>query len=132
MGLGDLTGGLFSSVAYGVSGDGSVVVGSSNATSGASPNEAFLWDEAHGLRNLNLVLGALGLDLTGWTLEQARAISEDGRTIVGIGHSPSGGNEAWIAVIPEPSTALLMGLSPLAFALLGTLLGLVGWRRLRE
>ena len=39
-GLGDLTGGSFQSRAYGVSSDGSVVVGGSSSTSGT---EAFRW-----------------------------------------------------------------------------------------
>ena len=37
-----------------------------------------------------------------------------GRTIEGAGTNPSGFTEAWIAVIPEPSTALLMGLGLVA------------------
>jgi len=48
--------------------------------------------------------------LSGWTLEPARDVSGDGRTIVGWGRNPSGDLEGWIADIPEPSTAFLMGL----------------------
>lgn len=58
-----------------------------------------------------------GLSLTGWTLTSARAISADGFVITGWGLNPSGHIEAWIAVIPEPSTALLVavGLAGIAW-----------------
>lgn len=61
------------------------------------------------MRELDQVLsGDLGLDLTGWTLRNALAVSADGQTIVGYGTNPSGFAEAWVAVIPEPSTGLLL------------------------
>jgi probable HAF family extracellular repeat protein len=53
VGLGDLPGGSFSSVAVGVSSDGSVVVGVGNSASG---NEAFRWTQAEGMRRLYDVL----------------------------------------------------------------------------
>lgn len=114
VGLGDLPGGRFFSVAYGVSGNGSVVVGEASSDSGA---EAFVWTAAGGVqsvRDLLLAGGATGL--TGWTLENAWAISADGRTIVGNGGNPAGQREAWVATIPEPdaSTLLLLGLSALS------------------
>jgi hypothetical protein len=65
------------------------------------------------------VLSDLGLDLTGWNLLTAEGISADGQTIVGYGYSPTSSPfvEAWIAVIPEPNTALLVmtGLLGLAY-----------------
>ncbi len=48
-GLGDLPGGVFESFADGVSGDGSVVVGSGNSASGA---EAFRWTSGGGMVGL--------------------------------------------------------------------------------
>lgn len=109
VGLGYLSG--FGSEAYGVSADGSVVVGHS-----AAPDRAFIWDQTLGMRSLHDVLTTdLGLDLTGWTLVQASDVSADGRTIVGYGINPSGDIEAWVAVIPEPSTVVL---AVLAFAIL--------------
>ncbi len=92
VGLGDLAGGSFSSQADGVSADGSVVVGDS---SGASGNEAFVWTEAAGMRGLSDILTQLSVDMTGWTLSQAKGISDKGRTIVGIG-VPSGNTEAFV------------------------------------
>ena len=68
------------------------------------------------MQELAVILTALGLDLSGWTLEVANAVSADGLTIVGWGTNPDGFREAWIAVVPEPSTALLLacGLAGLA------------------
>jgi probable HAF family extracellular repeat protein len=87
--------------AAGVSDDGSIVIGSSNKTSG--DYEAFRWTSGGGMVGLG--------DLAGGAFEsEARAISADGLTIVGTGRNPSGETEAWIATIPEPSTALLVSL----------------------
>ncbi len=105
IGLGDLPGGDFASYASGISGNGSTIVGTSVVATGS---EAFIWDATNGMRELDVVLTALGLDLTGWTLRTPH-ISHDGLTIVGYGINPSGNEEAWIAVIPEPGTALLVG-----------------------
>ena len=102
--------------ATGASADGSIVVGG-GALSGSSSGSAFLWDAAHGMRPLAQVLAEdYGLDLTGWTLDTALAVSADGRTIVGSGTDPGGQQEGWIATIPEPTTALLvvLGLAGLA------------------
>ena len=55
-----------------------------------------------------------GLDLSGWRLSAANAISADGLTIVGAGFNPLGQIEAWLAHIPEPSTLWLLALSTLA------------------
>jgi hypothetical protein len=85
----------------------------------ASAEQAFIWDATNGLRNLRDVLvDDLSLDLTGWSLTHARAISDDGLAIVGEGRNPSGNREAWLVIIPEPSTALLLA-SGLAALTLG-------------
>ncbi len=86
-----------------VSADGSVVVGDFKF------DGAFIWDETHGMRFLEQVLIDHGIDLTGWDLTRATDISADGLTIVGNGSGPSGYGP-WIATIPEPSTALLLGM----------------------
>jgi cysteine-rich repeat protein/probable HAF family extracellular repeat protein len=99
-GLGDLEGGLFSSGAWAMSADGSVIVGYCRSASGA---EACIWDATGRLLELDQVLVSnFGLDLTGWTLERATGISDDGLTIVGFGTDPSGYTEAWIAVLGPP------------------------------
>ena len=86
--------------------DGSIIVGQGN---GPSSTRAVIWDEIHGIRELEQVLvNDFGMDLTGWRLDRAVGISDDGLTIAGQGTNPDGLTEAWIAIIPEPSTALLL------------------------
>ena len=89
------------SVALDASNDGTLV--------GYDGVEAVVWDETNVMRAVQDVLVGLGLDLTGWSLLRATGISDDGRTIVGAGTNPAGRSEAWIAVIPEPSSILLLG-----------------------
>jgi hypothetical protein len=57
----------------------------------------------NGMRELDAVLTAAGIDLTGWTLTRASAISGDGLTVAGVGINPSGDTEAWIAVFDAPA-----------------------------
>jgi probable HAF family extracellular repeat protein len=85
--------------AFDVSADGQVIVGTAD-------DGAFIWDPAHGIRPLQSVLSAAGLDLTGWHLGGATAITPDGTTIIGHGLNPAGQSESWIAHIdvPEPTT----------------------------
>ncbi len=95
--LGDFGGGETKSVAKGVSEDGSIVVGYGTDASG---RKAFIWDVDNGYRDLKTVLeDEYGLNLTGWTLTEATAISPDGRVIVGFGQNSSSNTEAWRAVI---------------------------------
>jgi probable HAF family extracellular repeat protein len=110
VGLGSLPGAAPFTTTEGLaaSADASVVVGLSfNFLSNSGG--AVIWDASHGMRSLQQVLTIdFALDLTGWTLREATGISADGMTIVGTGTNPRGQNEAWIAVIPEPATALLL------------------------
>ena len=69
VGLGDLPGGGFNSAALGISADGSVVVGTATSALGF---EAYRWTSVHGMQNLRDLLIAGGVDLTGWTLTEAR------------------------------------------------------------
>lgn len=63
------------------------------------PREAFIWDAVSGTRRLQDVLStAYALDLTGWNLQEVRAISADGRTIAGIGLHDAR-PEGWVARI---------------------------------
>lgn len=87
--------------------DGSVVVGY-GVIDIYGTHGAFVWDEEHGMRNLQDVLqDECGLDLTGWHLLEATGVSDDGLTIVGYGDGPAGRREAWIVHIPEPSCLIL-------------------------
>jgi probable HAF family extracellular repeat protein len=112
VGLGDLPGGSVEAGAFDVSADGSTIVGYGTSALG---REAFLWTSGGGMKNLRQLLiagGATGL--SGWTLTQARAISADGRVIAGFGRNPAGNSEAWIAVIPEPSSLLQLAVAAVA------------------
>lgn len=94
MGLGDLPGGIFISVARNISGDGTVVVGQSHSENGY---EAFRWSLDSGMVGLGDLPG-------GYFLSSARAVSRNGSVIVGVGapdfgpgdFSPSPGLEAFL------------------------------------
>ena len=100
VGLGDLPGGSFYSRAEGVNANGSIIVGSGNDDSGQT---AIIWDATNGMQRVSDVLTAGGVDLTGWTLTSAQAISDDGTVIAGNGVSTNG-TEAWIATLDLPLT----------------------------
>jgi probable HAF family extracellular repeat protein len=79
-GLGDLPGGSFYSKAYGVSANGSVVVGGATSASGA---EAFRWTSGGGMVGLG--------DLPGGNfMSSAFDVSADGSVVVGHSNSASG------------------------------------------
>ena len=84
-GLGHLPGGGVSSVALGVSANGSVIVGTSDSASG---DQAFRWTAAGGMQGLGDLPG-------GGNLSEASGVSADGAAIVGYGTSASFGPEAF-------------------------------------
>ncbi|HEX3601557.1 MAG TPA: PEP-CTERM sorting domain-containing protein [Lacipirellulaceae bacterium] len=89
--------------------DGSRIVGSSG-------ERAFLWTSTLGSVDLNTYLPTLGLDLTGWHLVIATAISADGSVIAGAGEF-NGEQAGWIVsgiAVPEPSTLLIVALGGIA------------------
>jgi probable HAF family extracellular repeat protein len=107
--LDDRADGHYFSEAKGVSADGSIVVGISSFERGSL--EAFHWTQGKGMVSLKETLIGAGLDVSGWTLNEATGISADGFTIVGNGINPLGKSEAWVAnlspePIPEPLTIL--------------------------
>ena len=90
------------SQAQDVSNDGTVVVGWSQIAS--SEYIAFYWTQESGMQNMKEVLeNTYGLDLSGWTLITANAVSGNGKTIVGYGLNPNGQQEAWRVVLPSSS-----------------------------
>ncbi len=112
VGLGFLPGTTYGYANYAaaVSGDGSVIVGSSD-TDSSHGQDAYLWTADDGMRVLeDILVNDLGLDLTGWVLTEATGISDDGLTIVGTGINPNGDTEAFIATLPEPGTTALLAI----------------------
>jgi probable HAF family extracellular repeat protein len=93
---------------WGVSADGSVVVGA--AENAAGQPRAFRWMPSGGMEDLNITYASL---LTpGSILVVAYAISPDGRYIVGYGRNAATGriNEAYLLdTIPEPASLLALG-----------------------
>lgn len=118
--LGRPAGGNYSQ-ASGVSADGRVVVGDAGVAGERVP---MIWDGIHGMRNLIDVLVELGLgpQIEGWDLEEARAVSADGLTVVGWGYNPDGNEEAWVAYLGQPSLVEIPTSSHGALFLFGTLL----------
>ena len=115
MGLGDLAGDIFDSRALGVSADGSVIVGTGN---GLDDGDAFRWTSDGGMQSVASMLTASGINLTGWQLTDAQAVSYDGNIIVGSGINPDGIREAWIAdvtVVPVPAAIWLFGSGLIGF-----------------
>ena len=97
--LGDLPGGSTDGRANDITPDGTVVVGNSNSFNGS---DAFIWDEINGMMNLREVLiDDYGLDLSGWILSQAVAISDDGLTIAGNGRNPDNHNDGWVVNLSD-------------------------------
>jgi probable HAF family extracellular repeat protein len=94
-----------------VTADGAIVIGNGQVPDGDS---AFIWDATRGARDLKAALAAdYGVDLAGWTLLSADAITPDGMTIVGRGaHRDFGDNVAWRVVVPEPAAGLALVVVP--------------------
>ncbi len=79
--------------AFDASQNGDVIVGGSwFATSSA----AWMWTAATGAQDLKTFLAAAGAPVTGWNLQVASGISDDGCTIVGWGVNPAGATEGYI------------------------------------
>lgn len=97
-----------------VSADGSTIVGTYYRDGDASfVPRPFLWTDSGGFQDLEVLLNTIGVPTEGWTLNGALDVSADGKTIIGTGRRRNEvgrlSDAVWIAVIPEPSTALLLG-----------------------
>ncbi len=92
--------------AHGVSADGSIVVGEATDASGNS--RAFRWTQVGGIEDLNQTYASLLAD--GSELWDARAISPDGRYIVGRGYNAATGRlEAYLLDMGAPSLSRIRG-----------------------
>lgn len=78
-----------------ISDDGGVGAGEVSVSAGA-PTEAAIWDGATGVRLVDDLLRARGLDLAGVTLTSAR-ISADGSTLVGTATVHTANDALWTA-----------------------------------
>ncbi len=56
---------------------------------------------------METILESNGVDLSGWKLTNATAISDDGLVVAGWGYDPQGYAQGWIATVPEPRSAHL-------------------------
>ena len=88
--LGTISGG--NSIAFGVSGNGGVVVGESDF---AGSTHAFYWTTAAGMKDLNTVMTSAGVNMTGVTLTNARGVSANGEFIAGTGTFPGSGVDGY-------------------------------------
>jgi probable HAF family extracellular repeat protein len=96
---------------WGISDDGKIVVGEALV---GSFYHAYLWDETGAAIELQSLLEADGVDLTGWTLESVASITGTGGTyyLTGFGtHNLS--SEGFLVVVPEPGIAGLLALGGL-------------------
>jgi probable HAF family extracellular repeat protein len=89
------------SVANDTNMDGTIIVGASGTASGAL--RAFIWDPINGMRDLQTLLVALGVEFGGFQLRGATGISADGTRITGFGLNKNGDLEAWYVVLPDPT-----------------------------
>lgn len=76
-------------------------------------SRAFIWhDGQDSAVSLEVLLAAMGLDLGGVTLDAAVDVSADGRKVLGR----TGDGRVFLATIPEPTGAVLLGLGLLGLA----------------
>lgn len=88
-------GAVTDSHAHDVSGNGAIIVGSSDL------NGAMIWDAGHGMRSVQqMLIDLYGLQLPGWTLLSVEAISDNGRVLAGNAINPAGDREAWCVRLP--------------------------------
>lgn len=110
-----------SSGASGISADGSVIVGYSGVGYGGlfqpagQDGKAVIWENGSGPQNIQTILTNDAVNLSDWTLQSASAVFAtnewqgvpgDYEAIAGVGYH-NGNMEAWLAIIPEPSTYVL-------------------------
>jgi probable HAF family extracellular repeat protein len=86
------------SIALAVSDDGLVVVGYSGYK---PPLDAFIYTEDTKMVKLSDYLTKVGVAIpAGWVLQNALAITPDGKSIAGTGINPAGGAEGFVVTLP--------------------------------
>ncbi len=103
--LPDLEGGTVQGAAYGINGDASLsrYVAVGRGTDDVR-TRAVVWVNGKVLSIEDALLREEVTVPAGWTLGVARAVSVDGRVIVGQGVNPNGQVEGWRAILPNIST----------------------------
>ena len=95
------------SAAFGISADGGRIVGSTlireTEKDGLPLHElgAVIWEADRKVQDLQKLLAQHNVNVGGWSLTGATAISADGRFIVGYGTNPQGQEEGWIVTLPR-------------------------------
>lgn len=102
-----------------VTADGTIVVGS--AEDASNNYHAFQWTEAGGLRSIEELLTAAGVDLTGWSLTSAEAISGDGKRLAGKGRDSLGVQGMWFSNCDAACAVISREIVAQSFAGLGAL-----------
>jgi uncharacterized membrane protein len=97
----------YDSFPMGVSADGTTIVGYGLRNSPSFDWSASIWTPASGMQRVQDVLTAAGVDLSGWKLNVASAVSADGQVLAGWGVH-NGTEEAWMATLPEPASSTLL------------------------
>ncbi len=116
---------FFDNLAGDLTDNGRAIVGI-GARSSAIP-VAFLWREGRGIAPLKEVLESeFHLDLTGWTLTAASAITPSGSAICGRGTNPQGKVQAWVVRFAPPCLGDLNNTGTIDTADLVYLLGRFG------
>jgi len=115
VGLGFLPSGTYSE-AYAVSGDGSVVIGKADGVhplnQQINKDTAFIWDRVNGMRKLRDVLSQQGVDMSDWFLTDAKAISDDGKTVSGNGVFQSSFESYLANILPDTSSPMMSLVPP--------------------
>jgi uncharacterized membrane protein len=103
--------GFDASSAYGVSGDGNLIGGTTFIENVGQDTAAF-WTGDGVAYNLQEYLSSQNIDLSGWQLLAITEVSQNGRYLTGRGYNPEGDLESFIVQIPAPGTVLpaLVGL----------------------
>lgn len=104
------------SQANGASADGSVIVGESMGLTGTIyARKPFRWTQANGMQSIESLLQAAGVNLAGFRLLTATAVSADGSYIAGLGNQ-SGAIKGWVAYLPliPPATTIVASILPTA------------------
>lgn len=110
LGLLALAGGNDWSRAQAVSANGEVVLGVGTVL---GDQEAFIWRSDFGMAKLEDVLGWLGLDLTGWDLNEVTGISADSQSLCGNG-TYGGQSVGWVIQGLPPLCGPLITTQPLS------------------